>query len=66
MGAEAANVHLGTPGAADQILADLAQRPGGWLADAARRMARVIEAEWGEWQQVTPPALGRAAHSQAV
>ena len=31
MGAETANVHLGTPGAAGAILADLDARPAGWL-----------------------------------
>jgi hypothetical protein len=58
MGSETANIHLGTPGVADLIQADLARRPEGWLADAARRMARAIEADWEEWQEasVAPPA----------
>jgi hypothetical protein len=61
MGAETANVHLGSPGAADAILADLAQRPEGWLADTARRMARAIETGWAECQHATAELAGRAA-----
>jgi hypothetical protein len=50
MGAEAANVHLGTPGAAALVLADLARRPAGWLADAARSLARLVERDWQAWR----------------
>jgi hypothetical protein len=53
MGSEMANVHLGTPGAAEAVLADLAGRPDGWLPDAARRMARAIEADWEQWKTAT-------------
>ncbi len=50
MGSETANVHLGTAGAAGLILADLARRPDGWLADAARRMARRTADDWAAWR----------------
>lgn len=50
MGAETANVHLGTPAAKAAILADLAGRPAEWLADAADTMAGVIREEWTEWK----------------
>jgi hypothetical protein len=51
MGAEAGNVHLGTAGAAADILKDLGTRPAGWLAEAAREMADRIEADWHSWQE---------------
>ncbi len=50
MGAEVANVHLGTPGAAAAVLADLAAQPAGWLADAARSLSRPLEADWLAWR----------------
>jgi hypothetical protein len=46
MGAEAANVHLGTPGAGPQIATDLTGRPDGWLEAAARTLADRIDADW--------------------
>lgn len=49
MGAETANVHLGTPGAAERIQKDLVHRPEGWLADAARSLSRLVERDWEEW-----------------
>src|SRR5262249_6126663 len=50
MGAEVANVHLGTPDAAAPILADLARRPDGWLKTAARGLADLIEQDWEAWR----------------
>lgn len=50
MGAEVANIHLGTPLAAVPILADLDKRPAGWLADAAKDMADRMEADWQAWR----------------
>lgn len=50
MGAEAANVHLGTNGAATAILQDLATRPDGWLADSARAMTDLVQRDWKAWQ----------------
>ncbi|MFO0967061.1 MAG: DUF2252 family protein [Gemmataceae bacterium] len=53
MGAEIANIHLGTPHAARTILADLDHRPAGWLETAARDMAKALEADWTEWKGTT-------------
>lgn len=50
MGAEAANVHLGTPGAAHEILRDLNHRPDGWLADAAGAAADAVLEDWENWK----------------
>jgi hypothetical protein len=50
MGAEAANVHLGTAEPAD-ILADFDRRPVGWLADAARVAADAVSRDWEAWRQ---------------
>jgi len=50
MGWEAANIHLGTRGAAKAILVDLARRKQGWLRDAATRMARLVRADWKDWR----------------
>jgi len=51
MGAETANVHLGTAGIAAAILADLKGRPSDWLRDASKSMATAIEADWDEWKR---------------
>jgi len=53
MGAETANIHLGTPGVGDAIQADLAGRPQGWLRDTARRMLKAVTADWKEWRAAT-------------
>lgn len=50
MGAETANVHLGTAKPAT-ILADLNQRPDGWLLAGARAFADLLEADWNEWRK---------------
>jgi hypothetical protein len=50
MGAETANVHLGTPGAAGRVLADLARRPEGWLVNSARSLFRLVERDWEAWR----------------
>jgi hypothetical protein len=50
MGAETANVNLGTPGSRDVIRTDLRDRPVGWLADAARSLAELLEADWSAWR----------------
>lgn len=62
MGAEIANVHLGTPGAADRILADLDDRPSQWLATAARETARVMEADWQAWRTGMMKDAPRGTH----
>jgi hypothetical protein len=53
MGAETANVHLGTPGAAERILADLDARPADWLLTAARAMSDVLTDDWRRFRE--PP-----------
>ena len=50
MGFETANVHLGTPGVAKRILADLAKRPPHWLHEAATGMVKATAADWREWR----------------
>jgi hypothetical protein len=59
MGAETANVHLGTPDAAYAILRDLAARPVDWLADAARATADAVEQDWKDYRRAA--TLGGAA-----
>jgi Uncharacterized protein conserved in bacteria (DUF2252) len=50
MGWEAANIHLGTRGAARAIGIDLARRKQGWLRDAATKMARRLRGDWKDWR----------------
>lgn len=47
---EAANIHLGTRGAAKVIAADLRRRKPGWLRDAATRMGRRVRQDWKDWR----------------
>ena len=49
MGAETANVHLGTAAVSPAILADLDQRRAGWLQDTARTMCELVDKDWHEW-----------------
>jgi uncharacterized protein (DUF2252 family) len=49
MGWETANIHLGSPNRVPRILADLEQRPQGWLVAAAKQMAKAIRKDWREW-----------------
>lgn len=51
MGAEAANVHLGTTGVAAALLSDLDRRPAGWLAAAVRRLCRLVEHDHAAWRE---------------
>jgi hypothetical protein len=51
MGAETANVHLGTSGATRPILRDLNARPDDWLKRAARIMSDEIEYDWKKWRR---------------
>ena len=51
MGAEAANVHLGTKRQAANILKDLSKRKANWLRDSATRMARAVEKDWNRYQK---------------
>ncbi len=50
MGAEAANVHLGDRNAG-AIAGDLAGRPAGWLADAAKAMEAAVVVDWAAWRR---------------
>jgi hypothetical protein len=50
MGAETANVHLGTARQRTHILADLKRRPADWLRRAAKAMAKSIERDWKEYR----------------
>jgi hypothetical protein len=50
MGREVANVHLATPGAAGEILRDLAGRKPGWLRKAARGMADLTRTGHAAWK----------------
>jgi hypothetical protein len=49
MGAETANLHLGTATARRRLLSDLGRRDTGWLHDAAHAMAGAVEADWKAW-----------------
>jgi hypothetical protein len=51
MGSETANIHLGTPEAIPAVTADLAQRPKGWLEDAARACAARLDEDWRAWRK---------------
>jgi hypothetical protein len=51
MGAEAANVHLGTKRQAANILKDLSKRKANWLRDSATRMSRAVEKDWNRYKK---------------
>jgi len=51
MGAEAANVHLGTSHHRKKILNDLQKRKSGWLRNAAKEMAKATEREWKKYHR---------------
>ena len=51
MGAETANIHLGTPKVADNIQRYLRKQPASWLHSAAKDMARMVEADWRAWRK---------------
>jgi Uncharacterized protein conserved in bacteria (DUF2252) len=50
MGAETANVHVGSPRRATAILRDLRGRKQRWLRDAARTMAEAMHREWRDYR----------------
>jgi hypothetical protein len=50
MGAEAANVHLGSPRQVTSILADLGRRNSNWLRAAAKDMVEAMEREWSAFR----------------
>ena len=51
MGAETANVHLGTPHQRKRILSDLQRRKSGWLQKAAKEMAKATERDWKKYRR---------------
>jgi Uncharacterized protein conserved in bacteria (DUF2252) len=51
MGAEAANVHLGTKGQATRVLKDLSKRKANWLRDSANHMAAAVEKDWKRYKK---------------
>jgi hypothetical protein len=53
MGAEVANIHLGTPVAIRAILRDLDSRTDDWLKKAARNMSDEIEIDWKRWRRAS-------------
>jgi hypothetical protein len=50
MGAETANIHLGSPAALSALRHDLKARGSGWLRDAARRMVKATLKDWKAWR----------------
>jgi len=54
MGFEAANVHLGTPGARAALRRELAARPGRWLHRLAGALADEVTREWRLWRGPRP------------
>jgi hypothetical protein len=53
MGAETANIHLGTKGAQKEITHDLKKRGKRWLRSAAREMLAATEQDWRDWQEAS-------------
>ena len=51
MGAEAANVHLGTERQRKNILSDLRKRKSTWLRNAAKEMAKATERDWKKYRR---------------
>lgn len=51
MGAETANIHLGTRDAVAAIRRDLKKRGTDWLCDAARLMAEATLKDWKAWRK---------------
>ncbi len=51
MGFEAANIHLGTKGAAAAIKRDLNKRPDAWLRKAVDIMSNAVRKDFKDWRQ---------------
>jgi hypothetical protein len=51
MGAEAANVHLGSKRKEQSILKDLKNRPTEWLRSAAKHFAKAVERDWEDYRK---------------
>ena len=52
MGAETANIHLGSASSLPALRRDLKARGGNWLRDAARRMTKATLKDWRVWRAV--------------
>ncbi|MFO0819290.1 MAG: DUF2252 family protein [Pirellulales bacterium] len=51
MGAELANIHLGSEAARDAIAKDLDNRPNSWLEKAASKLCDDIIDDWSDWKK---------------
>ena len=51
MGAEAANVHLGSRRQTRNILKDLQKKKASWVRDAATVMAKAVEKDWNRYRR---------------
>jgi hypothetical protein len=51
MGAETANVHLGSKHQRKNILSDLHKRKSAWLRNAAKEMAKATERDWKKYRR---------------
>jgi Uncharacterized protein conserved in bacteria (DUF2252) len=60
MGHETANIHLGTPGAARAIAADLRKRPSRWLFNAAQAMEWATISDWKQWRKASAAPVPKA------
>ena len=57
MGWETANVHLGST-KAGVLQKDLAERPSGWLHQAAEEMFEATTKDWQEWKKARSQKSG--------
>jgi hypothetical protein len=51
MGAEAANVHLGSKRVVGNVLKDLRRKKSNWLVSAAKQMAKAMSSEWHDYKK---------------
>jgi hypothetical protein len=63
MGAETANMHLGTAKARGAIIHDLKDRKSGWLEAAAETMVEAVHDDFGRWQSRAGAETGAAAQA---
>jgi hypothetical protein len=56
MGAETANIHLGTRPRVKQVLEDLKARKANWLRKSAERMVEITLQDWEAWRTRTIPS----------
>ncbi|MFN2465528.1 MAG: DUF2252 family protein [Candidatus Dormibacteria bacterium] len=63
MGWETANIHLANAGVVELVHKDLGDRPGDWLEDATRRMARGVMRDWKHWRTAYRKPAKRDRHA---